>query len=232
LRQTANLRLVTVEAPTPLFGSTTRKRAAKHHKFLTEAQLDQLAKDAANHRDRTMIMTAYRHGLRVSELVSLRWDQIDLDAATMRIYRAKHGRDATHPIPGGELRDLRRLKRASSGEYVFISRLGGPNDSARIRSDARKDSAAGWSAGTVQSPFPAPRMQLFPRVSRSLDAGYPTLSRPPRSEVDRDLYRSGTDQLPRVLQVAGAGYLPSEPGRYRDRSSSRPVPFISRADRQ
>jgi type 1 fimbriae regulatory protein FimB/type 1 fimbriae regulatory protein FimE len=95
-------------------------------KFLTEAQVEALAKAASNHRDRTMILTAYRHGLRVSELVSLRWDQVDLDAATLRIYRAKHGRDATHPIPGAELRDLRRLKRDGNSEFVFVSRLGGP----------------------------------------------------------------------------------------------------------
>jgi integrase len=126
MRKSANLRLVDTEAPAPLFGSTKVKRRAKHHKFLTEAQVEALAKAASNHRDRTMIMTAYRHGLRVSELVSLKWDQIDLEAATMRIYRAKHGRDATHPIPGSELRELRRLKRGGAGEYVFVSRLGGP----------------------------------------------------------------------------------------------------------
>jgi type 1 fimbriae regulatory protein FimB/type 1 fimbriae regulatory protein FimE len=46
----------------------------------------------------------------------------------LRIYRVKHGRDATHPIPGSELRDLRRLKREQAGQsdFVFVSRLGGP----------------------------------------------------------------------------------------------------------
>jgi integrase/recombinase XerC len=45
----------------------------------------------------------------------------------MRIYRAKHGRDATHPIPSGELRALKRLRRTANGaEFVFLSRLGGP----------------------------------------------------------------------------------------------------------
>jgi integrase len=123
MKQSANLRLVEDETPTTLFGST---KAAKRVKFLTEAQVEALAKAASNHRDRTMIMIAYRHGLRVSELVTLQWSQIDLDAATMRIYRAKHGRDATHPIPGPELRDLRRLKREGVSEFVFVSRLGGP----------------------------------------------------------------------------------------------------------
>jgi len=127
MSQTAKLQLVTDPPPTTLFGSTKTKRPRQPIKFLTEAQVEALAKAAANHRDRTMIMVAYRHGLRVTELVSLQWHQIDLNAATMRIYRAKHGRDATHPIPGSELRELRRLKREGSGsEFVFVSRLGGP----------------------------------------------------------------------------------------------------------
>jgi integrase len=31
-------------------------------------------------RDRTLILLAYRHALRVSELVTMRWEQIDLKA--------------------------------------------------------------------------------------------------------------------------------------------------------
>lgn len=29
------------------------------------------------HRDQTLILLAYRHGLRISELVALRWEQVD-----------------------------------------------------------------------------------------------------------------------------------------------------------
>ena len=121
MRKSAHLRLVHTSAPTPLFGSTKAKRPKKRLKFLTEAQVKALAKAAGNHRDRTMIGVAYRHGLRVSELVNLRWDQVNLDAAMLRIYRVKHGRDATHPIPGSELRDLRRLKREQAGRATSSS---------------------------------------------------------------------------------------------------------------
>ena len=31
------------------------------------------------HRDATMIVVGYRHGLRVSELCALRWDQVDFE---------------------------------------------------------------------------------------------------------------------------------------------------------
>ena len=38
-------------------------------------------------RDRTLILLAYRHGLRVSELVALRWDQVDLKAGLLHVAR-------------------------------------------------------------------------------------------------------------------------------------------------
>ena len=37
------------------------------------------------HRDSTLLMVAYRHGLRVSELVGLRWDQADLRARLLHV---------------------------------------------------------------------------------------------------------------------------------------------------
>jgi integrase len=126
MRNRANLKLVTDNLPTALLGSTPRQPRTKHRKFLTEAEVEALARAADSHRDKTMIMVAFRHGLRVSELVGLRWEQVDLDVGTMRIYRTKHGRDATHPMPGSEVRALRRLKREGHGEFVFLSRLHGP----------------------------------------------------------------------------------------------------------
>jgi type 1 fimbriae regulatory protein FimB/type 1 fimbriae regulatory protein FimE len=99
--------------------------------FLTEAEVERLM-DAARqnrhgHRDATMILVAFRHGLRASELVDLRWDQIELGAARLHVRRIKRGTPATHPLAGIELRALRRLKRESAkGEFVFVSERGAP----------------------------------------------------------------------------------------------------------
>jgi integrase len=73
-------------------------------------------------------MTAYRHGLRASELIALRWDQIDLKAGTLHVARLKHGSPSTHPLRRPELRALRAWKRAQGDAtpYVFTSLLGGP----------------------------------------------------------------------------------------------------------
>ena len=43
-----------------------------------------------------MILVAYRHGLRVSELVDLRWDQISFSGAVLHVRRRKNGSPATH----------------------------------------------------------------------------------------------------------------------------------------
>ena len=100
--------------------------------YLTEAELERLL-TAANgnrwgHRDATMILVAYRHGLRVSELVDLRWDQVDFATASLHVRRVKQGTSSTHPILGDELRALRRLlrKQEPKSPFVFTSERGAP----------------------------------------------------------------------------------------------------------
>jgi integrase len=61
-----------------------------------------------------MILVAYRHGLRVSELVDLSWDQIEMRTATLHVRRVKQGTPSVQPIVGDELRGLRRLQRECS----------------------------------------------------------------------------------------------------------------------
>jgi len=58
-----------------------------------------------------MILVAYRHGLRASEVCDLEWSAIDFSRAEMHIRRAKNGKPSTHPIRGDELRELRKLRR-------------------------------------------------------------------------------------------------------------------------
>jgi len=99
---------------------------------LTGAEVDRLI-DAAKanrwgHRDATMILVAFRHGLRSSELVDLRWDQIDFAHAVLHVRRAKKGTPATHPVVGDEMRALRKLQREQDPKspFVFTSERGSP----------------------------------------------------------------------------------------------------------
>ena len=58
----------------------------------------------SGHRDATAILVAYRHGLRASELVALRWDDIDLATGRLHVRRAKSGDASVHPIGAGKPR--------------------------------------------------------------------------------------------------------------------------------
>ena len=85
-------------------------------------------------RDQTLATLMYRHGLRVSEAVALRWDQVDLKAGTLHVNRLKSGVPSTHPLRGPELRRLRQLRRDyPDGPYLFVSERGGPMTAANVR---------------------------------------------------------------------------------------------------
>jgi integrase len=78
-----------------------------------EALMEAAKANRYGHRDATMILVAFRHGLRVAELCDLRWDQVEFNAAVLHVRRVKNGTPSTHPLLGDELRALRRLQRES-----------------------------------------------------------------------------------------------------------------------
>jgi type 1 fimbriae regulatory protein FimB/type 1 fimbriae regulatory protein FimE len=65
-------------------------------------------------RNHAMILIAYRHGLRASELVNLRWSDVDLERGTIYCRRAKGSRSSVHPLKADEVTALQRVLRASS----------------------------------------------------------------------------------------------------------------------
>ena len=80
-----------------------------------------------------MVLMTFRHGLRVSELVDLKWADIDFKAGTIHIRRLKGSKDSTHYLEGDELRPLRSLHRTAQGPFVFTSERGGPTSAAGFR---------------------------------------------------------------------------------------------------
>jgi site-specific recombinase XerD len=102
--------------------------------FLTEAEIKRFLEAARGGRhgirDYLMMLMAYRHGLRVSELVDIRLKDLDLESG--RIYvRRKKGSLSTHqPIEGDELRALRAWlrerenHRQARSPYLFLSERG------------------------------------------------------------------------------------------------------------
>ena len=126
---TVQLKLI---APTTEKRTVGRKPNAelRTREHLTGAEVDRLIEAAKGnrqgHRDATMILLAYRHGLRASEVCDLRWDQIDFNGAVLHVRRVKAGTPSTHPLTGAELRALRRLQREVASPFVFVSERGSP----------------------------------------------------------------------------------------------------------
>jgi type 1 fimbriae regulatory protein FimE len=86
------------------------------------------------HRDATLILLAYRHGLRAAEVSALRWDQIDLEQGFVHVRRLKNGMPSVHLLRGPEIRALRQLKRERGpSAYVFNTERGAPMTTAGFR---------------------------------------------------------------------------------------------------
>ena len=103
----------------------------RSREYLTDREVERLIEAAkqnrSGHRDATAILVAYRHGFRASELVALRWDDIDLTTGRLHVRRAKSGDASVHPIAARESRALRKLLReAATSPYVFISERRAP----------------------------------------------------------------------------------------------------------
>jgi integrase len=128
-----HLRLV---MPATVNRTVTPRRAKnselRSREYLTADEIENLMASARQnrhgHRDATMILVTYRHGLRAAELTDLRWDQVEFGSATLHVRRVKQGRPSTHPILGDELRALRRLQRQQEPKspFVFTSERGAP----------------------------------------------------------------------------------------------------------
>jgi type 1 fimbriae regulatory protein FimB len=127
--------------------------AARPREHLVPAEVDKLIATArargrgrCAQRDAAAILLAYSHGLRVSELVALRWSQFDLSDGVADISRRKNGRPSTQPLRGPELRALRQLRRLwPEGQFVLQTETGDPWTEAGFRKMlARTGEAAGF----------------------------------------------------------------------------------------
>src|SRR2546427_627812 len=140
----ARLQIVVAPEPSVVNGKVAPPRRVPNaerrtREHLTPEEVDRLVAAAGRigrhgHRDRTLILLAYRHGLRVSELVALRWEQVDLTQGLLHVSRLENGVPSTHPLRGPELRGLRRLQRESlASAYVFVTERRGPLTDSAVR---------------------------------------------------------------------------------------------------
>ena len=131
--------LITGNAPTgvsPTVRWSHKDRRSREH--LRPDEVEKLLKAAkANrqgHRDHTLILMMWRHGLRCGEAAAIEWPDIDLDDGRIYIRRLKGSRSGEHPLNGDEIRALRRLKREQGdhARWVWLSERGTPMSKAAI----------------------------------------------------------------------------------------------------
>src|SRR5262249_38749404 len=89
--------------------NTVNTSVVRTRRYLTSREVERLIEAARKHgryghRDATMILLAYRHGLRASELCDLQWHQVELNAGRLHVRRSKRGTPSVHPMQGDEIR--------------------------------------------------------------------------------------------------------------------------------
>ena len=175
-------RLATTKRAAPSAGNGTvppKRRAntdVRQREHLTEAEVERLMKAAGGdsrrygHRDATMILIAFRHALRVSELVNLRWSDVDFKAARLNVMRLKGSISGVHPLEGDEVRALRKLRgQDTDAEFAFTTERGGPMSAAGFRKMLTRLAGDAGMAALKVHPHALRHATGFALVNKGLD---------------------------------------------------------------
>jgi type 1 fimbriae regulatory protein FimE len=131
-------------------------------RFLTAKEV-QAMMQAARHgptgeRDYCLILLAFRHGMRISELLDLHYRDLDLNEGRINVRRLKNGFSTVHPLRFDEREAIERWtqqraswKAAAKTDALFISRRGTPLSRQQAYRIIR---SAGEDAGTVTHTHP------------------------------------------------------------------------------
>jgi integrase len=135
-------------APIAVNGTVPPRRVVnvkrRPREYLTVKEVELLMETARKrgrygHRDTTMILVAFRHGLRPAEVCTLRWEMVDLGRGLLHVRRVKNGAPSVQPLGGVELRALRKLKREEiESRFVFMTERAAPITTQPITVHPRK----------------------------------------------------------------------------------------------
>ncbi len=135
-----------------------RNSERRSREYLSPAEMDAMITAAKNsgrhgHRDATLILLAYRHAARVSELACWRRDQVDLAQGLLHVNRLKNGTPSVHPLRGPEIRALRKLFRDYPGQPLCLLYGAERTDDG---SGSQEDRRPGRGTGGPLLPSPSP----------------------------------------------------------------------------
>jgi type 1 fimbriae regulatory protein FimE len=113
--------------PKPTPPRKPKNADVRGREYLTIEEVEQLRRAAGElgrhgERDAAMILVAFRHGLRVSELVGIRWDQVDFTRKTIKVNRLKGSKNGMHDLGRTEVTALKKLQKAGAGRSPFVFR--------------------------------------------------------------------------------------------------------------
>ena len=131
-------------------------------RFLTAKEVQAMMQAArqgpTGERDYCLILLAFRHGMRISELLDLHYHDLDLREGRVNVRRLKNGFSTIHPLRFDEREAIERWSQVRAGwkaaaktDALFISRRGTPLSRQQAYRIIR---AAGEKAGTVTQTHP------------------------------------------------------------------------------
>ncbi|HBT6084336.1 MULTISPECIES: type 1 fimbria switch DNA invertase FimE [Klebsiella] len=131
-------------------------------RFLTakevQAMMQAARQGVTGERDYCLILLAFRHGMRISELLDLHYHDLDLREGRVNVRRLKNGFSTIHPLRFDEREAIERWSQVRAGwkaaaktDALFISRRGTPLSRQQAYRIIR---AAGEKAGTVTQTHP------------------------------------------------------------------------------
>lgn len=131
-------------------------------RFLTakevQAMMQAARQGATGEQDYCLILLAFRHGMRISELLDLHYHDLDLREGRVNVRRLKNGFSTIHPLRFDEREAIERWSQVRAGwkaaaktDALFISRRGTPLSRQQAYRIIR---SAGEKAGTVTQTHP------------------------------------------------------------------------------
>ena len=134
-------------------GQSPVKRNVDDDRYLTKEELAKLyaalKSNRHGHRDYMLALVSFLHGLRVSEVIGLRWDDVDWRKGTITIRRLKGSIDGVQYMEADEAKGLKRLhkeqqEKMPGARYIFTSERGQPFSRSGV---SKMIEAAGVKAG-------------------------------------------------------------------------------------